>query len=71
MLNKADREVIRRSVPKTTTNILAGSVARLYVAYPDPHQWTYTGLHGAMILADDTVGHTLWLKLVDISVGDM
>jgi neural Wiskott-Aldrich syndrome protein len=70
MVSKVDREVIRRSVPKSTTNILAATVARLYVAYPDLHQWTYTGLQGAVILADDTVGHTLWIKLVDVSVGD-
>ena len=40
-------------------------MARLYIAYPDPTKWAYTGLVGAIALVDDLVGHT-FLKLVDI-----
>ncbi|PYH45353.1 WASP family protein [Aspergillus saccharolyticus JOP 1030-1] len=67
ILTDADKETVRRTVPKPANKILAVAVARLYVAYPDPQRWTYTGLQGAAVLANDTVGRTFWLKLVDVS----
>lgn len=70
ILSDADKETVKRTVPKPSNKILAVAVARLYVAYPDPHQWTYTGLQGAAVLCNDLVGHTFWIKLVDVSVGD-
>lgn len=69
ILSDADKETVKRTVPKPANKILAVAVARLYVAYPDPHRWTYTGLQGAAVLANDLVGHTFWLKMVDVSVG--
>jgi hypothetical protein len=59
---------VKRQVPKATNKIQAVAVARLYVAYPNRSKWTYTGLQGAAVLANDLVGNTYWLKLVDISV---
>lgn len=69
ILSEEDQRVVRRTVPKPSNKILAVAVARLYIAYPDRSRWTYTGLQGAAVLADDTVGHTLWIKMVDVSVG--
>jgi Wiskott-Aldrich syndrome protein len=68
ILSDADKETVKRNVPKPANKIHAVAVARLYVAYPDPHRWTYTGLQGAVVLANDLVGRTFWLKLVDVSV---
>lgn len=68
ILLDADKETVRRTVPKPANKILAVAVARLYVAYPKPNKWTYTGLQGAAVLANDLVGHTFWIKLVDVSV---
>ncbi|PGH11395.1 hypothetical protein AJ79_04896 [Helicocarpus griseus UAMH5409] len=67
ILSDADKETVRRTVPKPANKILAVAVARLYVAHPNPHKWTYTGLQGAAVLANDLVGHTFWIKLVDVS----
>ena len=68
ILSDADKETVKRTVPKPSNKILAVAVARLYVAHPSPHQWTYTGLQGAAVLANDLVGNTFWLKMVDVSV---
>lgn len=68
ILNDADKEIVKRFVPKQSNKIQAVAVARLYVAHPDPRKWTYTGLQGAVVLANDLVGNTYWLKMVDISV---
>lgn len=69
ILSDADKETVKRTVPKPANKILAVAVARLYVAYPDPQRWKYTGLQGAAVLCNDLVGHTFWIKLVDVSVG--
>ncbi|KAG7848110.1 hypothetical protein KL941_002289 [Ogataea angusta] len=66
MINSQDKELIKRAIPKASNKILAAAVARLYIAYPEPDHWTPTGLAGAIVLVDDLVGHTFFLKLVDI-----
>ncbi|KAJ9155726.1 Proline-rich protein LAS17 [Pleurostoma richardsiae] len=67
ILNDTDKETVKRFVPKQSNKIQAVAVARLYVAYPNRSKWTYTGLQGAVVLANDLVGNTYWLKMVDIS----
>jgi len=68
ILNEDDKGTVKRVVPKQSNKIQAVGVARLYVAYPKRSKWTYTGLQGAIVLANDLVGNTYWLKMVDISV---
>jgi hypothetical protein len=68
ILSEADKETVKRFVPKQSNKIQAVAVARLYVAYPNRSKWTYTGLQGAVVLSNDLVGNTYWLKMVDISV---
>lgn len=68
LIEGEDRQTVKRTVPKTSNKILAVAVAKLYVAHPNPQRWTFTGLQGAIVLANDLVGNTFWLKLVDISV---
>ncbi|CDR45359.1 CYFA0S17e02432g1_1, partial [Cyberlindnera fabianii] len=65
-LSTNDKEKVKRVVPKASQKVIDAAVARLYIAYPDQTQWTYTNLSGAVILVDDLVGHTFFLKLVDI-----
>lgn len=66
LLNSSDKEKIKRAIPKANNKLIDATVARLYIAYPEPTRWQYTNLMGAIILADDLVGHTFFLKLVDI-----
>ncbi|SCU90530.1 LADA_0F04764g1_1 [Lachancea dasiensis] len=66
LLNSHDKEKIKRALPKSSNKIVDVTVARLYIAYPNPQEWQYTGLSGAVALVDDIVGHTFFLKLVDI-----
>jgi hypothetical protein len=70
ILSDEDKQTVKRTVPKSANKIHAVAVAKLYIAYPDRHRWTYTGLQGAAVLANDLVGNTFWLKMVDISVGE-
>lgn len=68
LLNANDRDLIKRVVPASTNKVLADGVARLYVTYPNRNKWNYTGISGAVVLANDLVGKTYFLKIVDVSV---
>jgi hypothetical protein len=68
VLPPENTETVRRNVPKSGNKIHAVAVARLYIAYPNRQKWTYTGLQGAVVLANDLIGNTYWLKMVDVSV---
>jgi Wiskott-Aldrich syndrome protein len=68
ILSDDDKDTVKRFVPKQSNKIQAVAVAKLYVAYPNRSKWTYTGLQGAIVLSNDLVGNTYWIKLVDISV---
>ena len=68
LIEGTDRQTVKRTVPKQSNKIQAAGVAKLYVAYPNKQRWTFTGLQGAVVLANDTVGNTYWIKLVDLSV---
>lgn len=69
LLSENDKETVKRTIPKSANKIQAVAVARLYIAYPNRQRWVYTGLQGAVVLANDLVGNTFWIKLVDVSVG--
>ncbi|VVT56783.1 uncharacterized protein SAPINGB_P005270 [Magnusiomyces paraingens] len=66
LLTTADKDKIKRVIPKPSNKIVTVAVARLYIAYPDPQTWTYTGLSGALALVNDLVGSTFFFKLVDL-----
>nr|AAN28957.1 Wal1 protein [Eremothecium gossypii] len=66
LLTAEDKEKIKRAIPKASNKIIDVAVARLYIAYPNPKEWRYSGLSGAIALVDDIVGNTFFLKLVDI-----
>jgi neural Wiskott-Aldrich syndrome protein len=65
-LNSDDKAKIKRAIPKASNKIITAAVARLYISFPDPQKWKFTGLSGAIVLARDTVGDTYFLKLVDV-----
>ncbi|KAL9594456.1 MAG: hypothetical protein Q9219_007026 [cf. Caloplaca sp. 3 TL-2023] len=67
VLSDNDKETVKRTVPKPANKIQAVAVARLYIAYPNRQRWVYTGLQGATVLANDLVGNTFWIKMVDVS----
>ncbi|KAF2479622.1 hypothetical protein BDY17DRAFT_327572 [Neohortaea acidophila] len=67
ILTDDEKQIVKRTVPKPNNKIHAVAVAKLYASTPSNPTWTYTGLQGAIVLADDMVGHTFWFKLVDVS----
>ncbi|KAK9459111.1 uncharacterized protein V1516DRAFT_655993 [Lipomyces oligophaga] len=66
LISSTDRDKIKRSIPKNTNKIIDSTIARLYIAYPEPNSWTFTGIVGAVVLVNDLTGNTFFLKIVDI-----
>lgn len=54
---------------KCTQKIYTVTVARLYVAYPNPNQWTYTNIWGAVVfLKDKKINDSFFFRIVDLTV---
>ncbi|KAK3806395.1 MAG: hypothetical protein J3Q66DRAFT_359001 [Benniella sp.] len=65
--NPEDKATVKRFLSSPDTRIITATVARLYVAYPDPYQWTYSGIIGAVALVQTT--NTFYLRIVDLLYG--
>ena len=66
LLNSADKDQIKRALPKSSNKIIDVAIARLYIAYPNPNEWQYTGLSGAVVFFYDIFWHKFLLNFVDI-----
>ncbi|SAM08049.1 hypothetical protein [Absidia glauca] len=61
---ESDKTKVKKAVP--TSKILTAAVVRLYVASPDPRQWTY-GLWGAAaLLKDMKKNNAYFIRIIDI-----
>jgi Wiskott-Aldrich syndrome protein len=67
-ISSSDKERIKAAFPTATSKILTATVARVYYAYPDPDEWSYGGLEGALTLVSDKIKGGFWLRLVDMTV---
>ncbi|KAF9153197.1 hypothetical protein BG015_003901 [Linnemannia schmuckeri] len=65
--NPEDKATVKRFLSSPHTRIITATVARLYIAYPDPSQWTYAGILGAVALIQTS--NTFFLRIVDLLHG--
>lgn len=54
-------------VSATANKIFAATIARVYYAHPQPDQWSYSGLQGALAFVKNNTTNALSFKLVDVS----
>ncbi|KAJ1911029.1 hypothetical protein H4219_006065 [Mycoemilia scoparia] len=47
--------------------ILTATVARLYVAHPDPTQWKYTKIWGGLVVVKDNSNGVYFLRIIDMN----
>ncbi|KAF9941465.1 hypothetical protein BGZ67_005047 [Mortierella alpina] len=65
--NPEDKAIVKRFLSSPNTRIITATVARLYIAYPDPSQWTYSGILGAVTLIQTS--QAFYLRIVDLLYG--
>lgn len=66
-VTSSDKSKIKAYIPESTYKIITGTVARIYYAYPEPTQWAYSGLQGALVFVLDKSKRIFWFKLVDLT----
>ncbi|KAF9421652.1 hypothetical protein BGZ94_008775 [Podila epigama] len=66
--NPEDKATVKRFLSSPNTRIITATVARLYITYPDPHLWTYSGIMGAVALIQTS--QTFYLRIVDLLASD-
>lgn len=67
--NPEDKAAIKRAVPATNNKILTATVVRLFVAYPNPKVWSFTGMTGAIVFCQDrSRSQSYFFRLVDLAV---
>ncbi|KAI8067939.1 hypothetical protein BC940DRAFT_367252 [Gongronella butleri] len=64
LVTAEDKNKVRRTLPNT--KIYAATVARLYVAYPNPHKWAYANIWGAIAFLKDKKTHSLYFRIIDL-----
>ncbi|KAK0495670.1 hypothetical protein EDD18DRAFT_1463495 [Armillaria luteobubalina] len=65
-LSKEEKDKIRAAIPAPSNKILYATLARVYYAYPQPNEWSYSGLQGALALTKSNSTGALAFRLVDM-----
>lgn len=66
-LSEDDKNKVKAAIPKSSNKIQTAALARIYYAHPNPNEWSYSGLQGALALAQDTSRNAFYLRLVDLT----
>ncbi|CAG8659105.1 1289_t:CDS:10, partial [Ambispora leptoticha] len=62
-----DKPTIKKAIPTSANKIITATVARLYVAYPDPNAWTYANIVGAVVFLRDLKKKSFFFRIVDLN----
>ncbi|EJF63715.1 WH1-domain-containing protein, partial [Dichomitus squalens LYAD-421 SS1] len=65
-LSNDEKTKVKAAVNSPANKILTAALARIYYAHPNPNEWSYTGLQGALAFVRDQQG-VYNLKLVDLT----
>lgn len=66
-INADDKSKVKSAVPTPSNKIFTAALARVYFAYPQPNEWSYGGLQGALVFAKDNSNGSMFLRLVDLN----
>ncbi|KAK0444249.1 uncharacterized protein EV420DRAFT_1574959, partial [Desarmillaria tabescens] len=66
-LSKEEKDKVKLAIPAPSNKIFYATLARVYYAYPQPNEWLYSGLQGALVLTKNNSSGALSFKLVDLS----
>ncbi|KAJ7039497.1 hypothetical protein C8F04DRAFT_891820, partial [Mycena alexandri] len=65
-LNTEEKNKVKAAIPASSNKILFASLARIYYAHPQPNEWSYSGLQGALAIVKDNSKNTHAFRLVDL-----
>ncbi|TFY69247.1 hypothetical protein EVJ58_g537 [Rhodofomes roseus] len=66
-LSSDEKSKVKAAVPAGSNKIHTAALARIYYAYPQPNEWSYAGLQGALAFVTDKSRNALYMKMVDLA----
>ncbi|KAI0072482.1 WH1-domain-containing protein, partial [Panus rudis PR-1116 ss-1] len=66
-LSTEDKNKVKLSIPASSNKIHYAALGRIYYAYPNPREWSYTGLQGAITFTKDHNRGADYFRMVDLS----
>jgi neural Wiskott-Aldrich syndrome protein len=66
-ISSDDKARIKSAIPVSLNKIHTAALARIYYAYPQPTQWSYSGLQGALVFVYDKQKSAFVLTMVDLA----
>lgn len=64
-MNKDEKDRVKNALTPTS-KILTATVARIYYAYPDPQNWSFSGEQGGLAFVKDKSSGLYYFRLVDL-----
>ncbi|EMD36291.1 hypothetical protein CERSUDRAFT_25799, partial [Gelatoporia subvermispora B] len=65
-LSADDKSRVKSAIPKPSNKIVTAALARIYYAYPEPNEWSYAGVQGALAFVMDNSRNVFCLRMVDL-----
>lgn len=65
-LSADEKTKVKTAVNAPANKIFTAALARIYYAHPNPNEWSYSGMQGALAFVKDQQG-VFNFKLVDLS----
>ena len=66
-LTSDEKSKVKAAIPANANKIHTAALARIYYAYPQPNEWSYAGLQGALAFVTDKSRNALFMKMVDLA----
>ncbi|KAH9923513.1 uncharacterized protein B0H18DRAFT_836207, partial [Fomitopsis serialis] len=66
-LSSDEKSKVKTAIPASSNKIHTAALARIYYAYPQPSEWSYAGLQGALAFVTDKARNALIMKMVDLA----
>ncbi|OAX43455.1 WH1-domain-containing protein, partial [Rhizopogon vinicolor AM-OR11-026] len=66
-LSADEKAKVKFALENSSQKILTATPARIYFAYPQPNNWSYGGLQGALAFTHDSSKEAFMMRLVDIT----
>ncbi|KAJ6486676.1 hypothetical protein C8R45DRAFT_767967, partial [Mycena sanguinolenta] len=66
-LNTDEKNKVKAAIPTGSNKILFATLARIYYAHPQPDEWAYAGLQGALAFVMDTSKNIYSFRMVDLT----
>lgn len=66
-LSADEKSKLKSTLANSSQKILTATLARIYFAYPQPNQWSYGGLQGALAFTHDSSKQAFMMTMVDIT----